>query len=198
VITDAALWCAMVALLLMFRGLLVWLFRAEMSADSDFNQVARCFATGLRYDILIASYAIVPTLTLTLISFFRPLGIWHDRVRQTLAVVVAAVSMLTFVVDIGYFQEYHDQFNHWIFGLIFDDRDAITKTVWKGYPVVWLAVLVVALTVGLVWAGRRVWRLLSADRAAAFSSGAGRWLTARSDRPAVWGYARPWVCVRSR
>jgi phosphoglycerol transferase MdoB-like AlkP superfamily enzyme len=179
VVADAALWCAMVALLLIFRGTLLWLFRAEMAAESDAHQIARCFGTGLRFDIFIASYAILPTLLLTLIGFFWPLGPWHKRVRQVLAISFVAVSMLTFIVDVSYFREYHDQFNHWIFGLIFDDRNAIVQTIWKSYPVIRLTVLVISLTTALVWAGRRFWRACSGriELPLFLAQGCGRWLT---------------------
>jgi phosphoglycerol transferase MdoB-like AlkP superfamily enzyme len=169
----------MVALLAVFRGVLLWIFRGELALSSGAAQIVRCFTTGLRFDISIASYALIPTVALTLVGFFRPLGPWHARVRRTLAMALAVVSMATFVVDVGYFREYHDQFNHWIFGLVFDDRGAIAQTVWKSYPIVWLGVLVVVLTVVLVWLGTFGWRLLSGRLAlpAILAQGWGRWVT---------------------
>jgi len=176
---DAALWLAMVALLMSFRAVLLWLFRGQLSDESGAGQVVRCFATGLRFDISIASYAVIPTLVPTMVSFFRSLGPWHRRIRWVLAVLVTAVSVVVFVVDVGYFKEYHDQFNHWIFGLLFDDRRAIAQTVWKSYPLGQLAVLVLGLTAGLIWAGWTVGRF-GLNRLALPSSlavGWGRWLT---------------------
>lgn len=161
VVSDAALWCAMVALLLVFRAVLLWLFRAEMDAQSDASQIARCFAAGLRFDVKMATFAICPSLALTLVACYRPLGPWHDRVRKILCFAVAVTGTITFVVDAAYFGEYHDQFNHWIFGLVFDDRTAIAQTIWKSYPVIWLVVLVAALAAAQIWAGRRAGRALT-------------------------------------
>ena len=156
-LADGGLWLAMVIALQAFRVLLLVLFRDEMSPETDFTQLLRCVGTGLRFDVSIASYAILPTLVLSLVSFFRPLGALHRRVRWTLAVVLTSVSLVTFVVDIGYFQEYHDQFNHWIFGLLYDDNAAIAQTIWKSYPIVWLLVLTVVATAVVILAGRALW-----------------------------------------
>jgi hypothetical protein len=152
----------MVLSLQAFRALMVWLFRADLSPETDATQLLRCFSAGLRFDIAVASCAILPTLALTMVSFVRPLGAWHHRVRRVLVGTLASVALLTFTIDIGYFREYHDQFNVWIFELVFDDRAAIAQTIWKTYPVVWLiAGIAVAVTVAVA-AGRAFWRLVCA------------------------------------
>jgi phosphoglycerol transferase MdoB-like AlkP superfamily enzyme len=156
-VADGGLWLAMVLSLQAFRVLMLLLFRDEMSPETGFTQILRCIGTGFRFDVSMASYAILPTLALTLVGFFRPLGALHGRVRWTLAGVLTSVSLITFVVDVGYFQEYHDQFNHWIFGLLYDDNAAIAQTIWKSYPVVWLLVLTVVVTAVVILAGRALW-----------------------------------------
>lgn len=162
VVSDAALWCGMVALLLLFRGVLILVFRGELDPASDAGQIARCFAAGVRFDVQMATYAVCPSLALTFVGCFRPLGRWHDRARRALGVAVAVIGSFTFVVDVGYFREYHDQFNHWIFGLVFDDRGAIAQTIWKTYPVVWLVLLTAALAAATIWTGRRAGRAIGA------------------------------------
>jgi len=169
----------MVLLLLGFRGVLLWLFRGELADSGGAGQIARCFATGLRFDVSVASYAILPSLMLTFVSFFHSPGLWHGRLRGSWAITLAVVSVMTFVVDVGYFHEYHDQFNHWVFGLVFDDRGAIAQTIMKSYPILWLLVLVLTLAAALIWSGRRVWRVLSGRLVLpmALACGWGRWVT---------------------
>ena len=158
---DLFLWAGMVLALGAFRGLMIWLFRSQMADGSGAGHIARCLWTGLRFDISVASYALLPSAALTTLGFLRPMGAWHGRVRRTLAVVLIAASVLVFVLDIGYFKEYHDQFNHWIFGLVFDDRGAIARTIWRSYPVLWISLGVVLATLGLVLVGRRGWHRVS-------------------------------------
>ncbi len=155
---DVALWLGMVAALQCFRGLLLWLFRAELSPETDVVQFIRCFSTGLRFDISMATYALLPALLLSVVSFFRNTGVLNRRVRWALAGFLTVLCAVTFAVDVGYFREYHDQFNHWIFGLIFDDRSAIAQTVWKSYPVMWVLISVVVVIVAVIYIGRVSWR----------------------------------------
>ena len=98
-------------------------------------------------------WVLLPSLTLTLIGLLHPLGIWHERIRRLTIVIILTLCAVVFVTDVGYFAEYDDQFNHWIFGLIYDDRRAIFTTIWKSYPIV----LLIVLTSGAV--GISVWVL---------------------------------------
>ena len=158
---DLVLWICIILALGAFRGLMLWVFRTQMADSSGVWQISRCFVTGLRFDVSIASYAILPSFCLTILGFLRPFGNWHSRVRSTLAVVLVAVSLPVFVLDIGYFREYHDQFNHWIFGLIFDDRVAIARTIWKSYPVLWIGLVLILATLGSVFLGNLGWSTVS-------------------------------------
>jgi phosphoglycerol transferase MdoB-like AlkP superfamily enzyme len=157
---DLALWLTLVALLVAFRALLLWLFRVKLSPHTGAAAFLRCFGTGLRFDISVATFAVLPSLLLTLIGFAHGLGPWHDRVRRAVTGIVLAACGLAFVSDVAYFAEYDDQFNHWIFGLIYDDRRAIWLTVWKGYPIITVVVLAVLGVVAAMWAVNKFWRVV--------------------------------------
>ena len=138
-LADAAVWSVLVCLLVGFRGLLLWAFRAQLAPESGIEAVARCFGTGLHFDIQIATYALIPSFMLTLTACFVSVGAWHARVHKATVILSMIACTVAFVGDLAYFQEYQDQFNHWIFGLIYDDRRAIVQTIWKSYPILWLA-----------------------------------------------------------
>ena len=140
---DLVLWLALVVLFLAFRVALFFLFRGEISGQPSGQAFLRCFETGLKSDTTAATWALLPSLTLTLIGFVHPLGIWHQRVRQLTIVVALTLCGIIFVADVGYFAEYDNQFDHWIFGLIYDDRAAIFETIWKSYHVVLLAICII-------------------------------------------------------
>lgn len=158
---DACLWLAFLLTLQLFRLVLVFLFRGDLAAETDGSQLLRAAARGFCFDASIATYALLPSLVLTVFSFFCHLGKWPSRLRWAIASLLVVSCLLLFIVDIGYLREYHDQFNHWIFGLIFDDRAAIAQTVWKDYPIVWLSFAFLAGSVMLIWGGRWTWRKLS-------------------------------------
>lgn len=163
VVADAALWAGMLLLLLLFRALMLALFGGQMHEESGWRNVLRCFGAGFRYDVMVATYAVAPTVLLTLVGAAWWAGEWHDRVRRWLATALVAGTMLIFVVDVGYFMEYHDQFNHWIFGMVFDDRKAILETTWKSYPIVWIVLGLAALVAGTLALGRLAWRRIGSS-----------------------------------
>ena len=134
-----------------FRAILAWTFRVQLSAESGMQTVVRCFGTGMHYDIQIATYVLIPALLMTLAAFVTSLGAWHSWVRMATVIFSMTACGVAFVTDLAYFAEYQDQFNHWVFGLIYDDRRAIFQTIWKSYPIVWLVLgMIVAIAVG-VW-----------------------------------------------
>src|SRR5438045_6427361 len=148
-LADMVLWLALVLLFLAFRVTLFAIFRGELSHLPDGQSFVRCLNTGLRSAATAATWAILPSLTLTIVGFFHPLGILHRRVRQLTTVIVLTLCGIIFVADVGYFAEYDNQFDHWIFGLIYDDRAAILETIWKSYHVV-LLIIVASVAVGIV------------------------------------------------
>ena len=158
-LADVLLWLALVLLFVAFRVTLFWIFGRHLSPHPSAHAFYRCLDTGLRSDTCVATWALLPTFALTLIGFVRPLGIWHQRVRQLTAVVVLTLCAAIFVVDVGYFAEYDNQFDHWIFGLVYDDLHAILTTIWKTYHVVALFLISGIALVLTVWALNKLIRI---------------------------------------
>jgi phosphoglycerol transferase MdoB-like AlkP superfamily enzyme len=153
------LWLALVVLFLAFRITLFSIFHAELSQRPSGQAFLRCFETGLRSDTTAAMWALLPSLALTLIGFIRPLGIWHRRIRQLTIVIALTLCAIIFVTDVGYFTEYNNQFDHWIFGLIYDDRRAILTTIWKSYPIVPLTLVAAAAVAISAWGLNKLCRV---------------------------------------
>ena len=140
-LADMVLWLVLVLLFVVFRATLFWIFGARLSPRPSSQALLRCFETGLRSDACAAMWGVLPSLVLTLLGFFYQLGVWHERMRRLVIVIVLTLCAIIFVTDVGYFAEYGAQFDHWIFGLIYDDRHAILSTIWKSYPIVRLILL---------------------------------------------------------
>src|ERR1700731_958952 len=161
-LADMVLWLALVLLFLAFRVALFWIFRGELSQRPSGQAFLRCFETGLRSDTTAATWALLPSFALTLIGFIHPLGIWHQRIRQLTIVIVLILCAIIFVTDVGYFAEYDSQFDHWIVGLIYDDRSAILTTIWKSYPIVRLILIGSAAVAISAWALNKLCRVAAA------------------------------------
>ncbi len=150
-VVDLILWLVLVLLFLGFRVTLFSIFHGELSQPPTALALTRCLNTGLSSDATAATWALLPSLTLTLFGFFYPLGIWQRRLRQLTMVIVLTACAFIFVADVGYFVEYDNQFDHWIFGLIYDDRAAIFSTIWKSYHVVLIIILIMASVIIGTW-----------------------------------------------
>src|SRR5712691_4946552 len=157
-LADLVLWLTLVLLFLVFRVVLFLIFRSEMSEQPSSQAFFRCFETGLKSDTTAATWALLPSLALTLVGFFQPLGVWHQRIRRLTVIITLSLCAIIFIADVGYFAEYDNQFDHWIFGLIYDDRAAIFETIWKSYHVV-LPIIVAAVAVGIAaWLFNKILR----------------------------------------
>ena len=167
-LADMVLWLALVLLFLAFRVTLFWIFGGQLSQRPSGQAFLRCFETGLRSDATAAMWGLLPSLTLTLFSFIYPLGAWHQRIRRLTIVIVLSLCAIIFVTDVAYFAEYNDQFNHWIFGLIYDDRRAILTTIWKSYPIVLLILLAAAGVAISAWAINKLCRIAGSAELPAF------------------------------
>jgi phosphoglycerol transferase MdoB-like AlkP superfamily enzyme len=84
---------------------------------------------------------------------------------------------LAFSTDVAYFSEYDDQFNYWIFGLVYDDRGAIFTSIWKGYPVIKILILGTVATLAFTWVINKLC-LKAGDRVRIFIAPQPSWLRA--------------------
>jgi phosphoglycerol transferase MdoB-like AlkP superfamily enzyme len=159
---DVVLWLVLVALLVGFRAFLIGYFRERIGPEAGAAGVLRCFRLALAFDVSIATYALLPSLILTVLGFFVPMRVWPGRVRRGLTALVLVLCAVAFATDTPFIAEYNDQFNHWIFGMVYDDRRAILLTVWHTYPVVTGLLVGAILTAGAIWAVTRLWQAASA------------------------------------
>ena len=191
---DLALWLVLVFLFLAFRITLFFIFRGELSEPPNVHAFVRCLNIGLSSDATAATWALLPSLTLTLVGLFYPLGIWHKRIRRLTTLLGLILCAAIFIADIGYFAEYDNQFDHWIFGLIYDDRAAIFETIWKSYHLILLISLgALAVAIGVWPLGRILRQAESADVPNFLGTKVARALTAALI--VIWAFvgARVWL-----
>jgi len=118
--------------------MMVFLFRDHSTESFTAADLLKCTFAGARFDSVIATYWILPCVLFSVAA-----GIWGrviiaERARFTLGVVYILFAGVICVAAIGFFQEYKDRFNQWIFGVIYDDQTLILKTIWAEYHVLWL------------------------------------------------------------
>ncbi|MCW8918993.1 MAG: sulfatase-like hydrolase/transferase [Gammaproteobacteria bacterium] len=127
---------------MLFRLLLITLFFEQAAPGSDATTLLTVLGNGLRYDISTAGAWVVPTFLLSLSLLFLRQDGWLRRLRGLSARLYVILAFTLFGVDILYFDEYGDQFDNHIFGIVHDDTTAILITVWKEYhPLLFVAIV---------------------------------------------------------
>ena len=138
-----------------FRLLMIELFGSDKQPGHGVIDILQAMTRGARFDSMVATYPVLPSLFLTLWCLFSDVSRIAQRVRVTVGVATVAAHLAICGITIGYFKEYHDQFNQWLVGLLTDDVGAIARTIWRGYPIVMylcaFAILAAAGGWGVSW-----------------------------------------------
>ena len=144
---DLQLWLYIVLTLQIFRLVLITVFSDQIGTHSGADSVFSVVAKGLRYDISTAAVWVAITFLASVAVGFSGLSRLVTRLRYVSANIYVVVAMLIFGIDLVYFDEYGDQFDTHLFGIVHDDTIAVLITIWKEYHPLWFIGLV-ALLIG--------------------------------------------------
>src|SRR6266480_3538576 len=137
---DAKLWLVVFFFLWLFRWVMIFLFRDQSTEAMRMSDLLKCAYAGGRCDSVAATYCVLPSILFSIGAGFWGFVRLAERVRLVGGILFLVLGSLVCATEIGFFQEYKDQFNQWIFGVIYDDLDAILKTIWAQYHVVWILI----------------------------------------------------------
>jgi len=163
---DFKFWLFALLWLAAFRVIMLAVFAKHLGPAATGRAILKCALTGARFDASIATYWALPAALASLAILGGLSARVVQRIRLLLGGLFAGFSTFLGVVAIGFFSEYKDHFNHWIFGVIFDDFKAVLRTIWADYPVL-------PALLGLVAGVAATWFLL-------------RWFVARPFVPGDW------------
>ena len=129
---DLKLWCYFVCLQQICRLYYIYSLRNYLASDSGIDLLGQAMLHGLRFDALWATvWILVALLFFTLPSLIGTVNSASklNRYRQYLAGIFTACTATIYSIHIEYFREYKDLFNQFVFGILYDDRVAIAKTI---------------------------------------------------------------------
>lgn len=125
-----------------FRLAFIYLFRSKMDQASSASDIAKAAMNGMRFDSVIVTYLLLIPLLLAIVPRFQNLEGVAARAGEAFGRGFILITSLFWVVTIGYFKEFDQQFNLYFFNLYYDDTKAILLTIWSGYhPLIALAVI---------------------------------------------------------
>jgi phosphoglycerol transferase MdoB-like AlkP superfamily enzyme len=160
---DLKLWFFCLGLFQAHRLFFLFSLSDYIDKNSSKGDVVVTLLNGFRFDSAIATYAIgIPFLVVSLPSYFFDLKGFAYRFRFIWGGIVVFLTACISVSSIEYYKEYHDVFNDFLFGLIYDDGVAILKTILATqgiFALFYLGIIVALLfgyvTVATVWLQRR-------------------------------------------
>jgi phosphoglycerol transferase MdoB-like AlkP superfamily enzyme len=116
------------------------------------------FAIGLRFDASVAGYLALPSFAAAIFSGAVKPDRYANRVRACVMVFFLTISAFVFVVNYLFINEFSDNFNHWVFGAVYDDFPAVVKSMWKEYRLFLFFSTAIVLLSGLSYGGVRFLR----------------------------------------
>lgn len=129
--------------------MILWFYK-KISPTTIFNDILLALFHGFRFDSKIASlFLLFPFLfNLILISLNRFSIIFKLRLFFTGLGIV--LILLTSIATLPYFEEYDNQFNFFLFEVLFDDQLAVFKTILFEYHLIINIIVITALSI-IAW-----------------------------------------------
>ncbi len=144
---DLKLWLFFMSFFLVFRIIFIVVFRDQIHVQSTYTTIMAALLNGLRYDSVICTLFVIIPFCFSVASGLKKLDSLADTIRLITGVVFLVLSSFICIVTMEYFKEFGDQFNHFLFGLIYDDLRATLWTIIKAYHVGRNAVIIILILI---------------------------------------------------
>jgi len=144
--------CALVMLIdfSLLRSILLYR-NYDLSLDIPLSDLLRTAVIGLRFDLMVVCYALIP-LTFALLL---PNGLGKRKIALTWLALVGLIINFIGVVELDFYHEFHARINGIAIQYLKEDPVTVGSMLWHGFPVV-TYLLLVLLILGLYLVGLRV------------------------------------------
>ncbi|MCB1614416.1 MAG: sulfatase-like hydrolase/transferase [Pseudomonadales bacterium] len=139
--SDLAFIAITVLWLLVFQGILRSLFlyfHADLARDIPGETVLSAFGIGLRFDMIIAVYGLLPLL----FAFLSPLTEKRRRIIRIWLTVYGTLLAFLAVLELDFYQEFHQRLNSLVFEYVKEDPETVLSMIWYGFPVIRYLILI--------------------------------------------------------
>ena len=143
-------WFVGVLFFLFFRLTFILFYSSDIREFLLISDYLNAFFMGFRFDITAISYfLIIPFLcSYFLIPFFK--GRFTKKIRIFFQYLFIVLSVIFSVVTINYYKEYKDQFNHFLFMGLYDDKRAVFESILSDYNPILNSVVIIILVFILI------------------------------------------------
>ncbi|MFA6472256.1 MAG: hypothetical protein WCU00_09480, partial [Candidatus Latescibacterota bacterium] len=130
---DVKLWIFCVAFLMLYRLIFIASYHQKINPSSGFSDFAKVLSYGFCFDIMVAGYFILIPFLMSVANGFIDLRKAADRVRVIFGVVFISAFIILGIVNHGFFGEFDEPLNAFLFQVYFDDTKAVFSTLWQEY-----------------------------------------------------------------
>lgn len=156
---DLLLWVLLVLIMQAQRLVLLVVFSTQWSQESGVPQFLDVAWLGLRYDISIAMYLVLPCVLASFMCLFGSAPWMASFIRSIWSPCVVIAVLLIGIIDAVFFAEFHEQFNHFALGAMQGYLGPVIETAWSEYPLGWLSIAFLLAVVVVAWGLRRLLKL---------------------------------------
>ena len=133
------------------RGLLLWRNDALLG-DIPLGEVLTAFAVGVRFDLIMTSYALAPLV----LAMLLPGGLSRRRWCNVWLGAVALLYSFLAALELDFYHEFHARLNSMVFQYVKEDPKTVMSMLWYGFPVLRYLALCALLTGLCVLAFQRI------------------------------------------
>ena len=149
-ITQIQLWLFLVLLQWIFRVIMILWFYKNISTTTIFNDILLALFHGFRFDSKIASlFLLFPFLFNLILSSLNRFSIIF-KLRLFFTGLGIVLILLSSIATLPYFEEFDNQFNFFLFDLLYDDQVAVFKTVLFEYHLIINIIVIITLSI-IAW-----------------------------------------------
>jgi hypothetical protein len=171
-------WLFVMLTLTASRVVYLLVLRPYWPAEYQVPDLIKVFGQGIRFDCVTATYVcVIPIVISSLGVLWKGFASWTRHARNVAVGCYLAVTPAMLFGSIGYYREYNDNFNPFMFEFFYDDTWSILRIMQSEHGLVQKTLFCMAISAG-TWMVYRTWfrhEFLAAERsAAAMSSWRGR------------------------
>lgn len=126
---DAVAWLALMALLTAYR---VWLAGPHL-ADVGLAQGLHALWTGARFDSVLATLVVIPTLALAWVASVMGLALPVDRMRLVLLAAALVVTGLLYAANAEFVRVLGTQLDQRALAVLYDPDGAVRTMIWQAH-----------------------------------------------------------------
>ncbi len=135
----------------LLRGILL-ARNPELAATAASSDLFQAFIVGLRFDLIVTSYLLLPLVLLLLL----PGGLGERRLARYWLLIGGGIVLFLGVSEPEFYHEFHTRLNSLAIQYLKEDPATVSSMIWHGFPVARYLLLWAVLLGLLAWGLRRI------------------------------------------